>query len=316
MPSIRSRLFVFMLKHRHLLEGRLRRTKVVDWSTSIDSLREQVEKGAGFLGKLPNGFNLEPVDLNGLKAEWMLPPDTGKDKTILYFHGGGLVVGSIRAHRGIVAKFVKATGIGALLFNYALAPEHPYPAGLNDCVTVYRYLLSTGIAPERIVFMGDSGGGNLCLASLLALKQENLPLPAGAVTLSAWTDLTNSSPSFQTNARLDTLCWKDAQTVFSDYYVTDRDAHDPLISPLYGDLTGLPPLLLFAGEHELMRDDTIRFADRAEKAGVDVTLRIGKGLFHCYPACAPLFPEATEALKEIALFITAKIGEQERGDSP
>ncbi len=303
MPSIRARLFAFVLQHRHLLKFKLKRTDAVDCDTSIPALREEVEKGADFFGKLPKGFTLEPFNIGDLPAEWMLPPGAEKKRAILYFHGGGLVVGSIHAHRGIVAKFVKGSGVEALLFDYGLAPEHPYPEGLNDSVAAYRYLLDSGIDPSRIIFMGDSGGGNLVFATMLAAKEKNLPMPGGAVALSPWTDLTNSGDSWTTNAEADTLCWKEAQTVFGKYYAGDNDMKDPLISPLFGDLSGFPPLLIFAGGDETMRDDSTRLAARAEAAGVNVTLHVGEGLFHCYPACAPLFPEATKAMEEICTFI-------------
>ena len=303
MPSLRSHLFVFALKHRHLPQGKLRRTTSVDEATDIQKLRDTVERGADFLGKLPKDFNLEPVSIGPLNAEWMLPSDVDKSQAILYFHGGGLVVGSVHSHRGIVAKFVKQSGVAALVFDYALAPEHPYPAGLNDAVAAYNYLLKEGVQPDRIVFIGDSGGGNLCLATLLALKEQSLPMPAGAVTLSAWTDLTNSGDSWNRNAERDTLCWKDAQTVFAKMYAGDNDPTAPLISPLFGDLSDLPPLMMFAGEAETFCDDTVRFAQKAEKAGVEVTYTLGDGLFHCYPACAPMFPEATAAMTEIGAFI-------------
>ena len=127
MPSLRSRLFIFVLKYRHLLRFQLKWTSFIDSKTSIPRLREEVERGAGFFGKLPPGFELQPVSINGLNAEWMLPPGAPKDKAILYFHGGGLVVGSVKAHRSIVAKFVKGSEVPALVFDYALAPEHPFP---------------------------------------------------------------------------------------------------------------------------------------------------------------------------------------------
>lgn len=303
MPSLRSRIFIFILKYRHLLRLQLKRTSFVDWSTSIPRLREEVERGAGVFGKLPPGFKLEPVSLGSLSAEWMLPPDAPRDRAILYFHGGGLVVGSVRAHRSIVAKFVKGSGIPALVFDYALAPEHPFPEGLNDSVSAYNYLLAQGIKPSNIVFAGDSGGGNLVFSALLSLKEKGIPLPGAAIALSPWTDLKNSGESWSTNAEHDNLCWRDAQTVFAEYYAGDNDPAMPLISPLYGDLSGLPPLLIYAGSDELMRDDSTRFAARAKAAGVDTTLRIGKGLFHCYPACSPLFPEAKQAMNEICVFI-------------
>jgi acetyl esterase/lipase len=303
MPSLRSRLFVFILKHRHLLRFKLKRRADVTRETSIPELRKEVERGADFFGKLPKGFTLTPVTIGHLSAEWMMPPGAKRDKAILYFHGGGLVIGSVKAHRGIVSKFVNGSGIGALVFDYALAPEHPYPEGLNDSYAAYRYMLDEGIRPENIIFMGDSGGGNLVFATMLKCKELGIPLPGGAVTMSAWTDLTNSSETYHTNEHKDTLCWRAAQIVFSEYYAGDNDPEQPLISPIYGDLTGFPPLLMFAGSDELLRDDTVRFAEKVQKAGVDVTLQIGEGLFHCYPACAPLFPEAVEALDDICGFI-------------
>lgn len=275
----------------------------------MQQLREEVEKGAGFFGKLPDGFELMPIKVGALSAEWMLPSQATKDRVILYFHGGGLVVGSVKAHRGIVAKFVKGSGIGALVFDYGLAPEHPFPEGLDDSVTAYRYLLTEGVKPSNIVFTGDSGGGGLCLAALLALKDKGIPLPAAAVVLSPWTDLENTGESWETNANVDTLCWKEAQTIFSKYYVGDNDPKLPWISPLYGDLHGLPPILIYVGGDELLRDDSTRFAEKAKAAGVDVTLKIGEGMFHCYPACAPLFPEATQAMDEICAFVRARIGQ-------
>lgn len=309
MQSIRSKIFTFVLQHRHLLEGKLRRTDSIDEATSIPKLRAEVERGAGFFGKLPEGFTLEPIRIKNLEAEWMLPPGAGKTPVLLYFHGGGLVVGSVRSHRGIVAKFVKGSGIAALVFDYALAPEKPFPAGLNDALAAYEYLLEDH-SPKEIVFVGDSGGGNLCLATLLAAKKRGLELPAGAITLSAWTDLTNSGDSWVTNAQKDTLCWKDAQTVFGRMYAGDSDPTDPLISPLFGDLSGLPPLLMFAGSDETLRDDTTRFAQKALDTGVEVTLRVGEGLFHCYPACAPFFPEAKMAMEEICAFARKVVGGQ------
>jgi epsilon-lactone hydrolase len=308
MSSLRSKYFVLFLKHRHLLRFQLKRTSSVDWETSIPCLREEVERSAASLAKMPPGFRLEPVSINGINAEWMYPPGTDRDKVILYFHGGGLVLGSVKSHRGIVAKFVKGSRTGALVFDYGLAPEHPYPEGLNDSIAAYKYLLDQGIKPSKIVFAGDSGGGNLCLASLLGLKDKGIPLPAAAVVLSPWTDLKNSGESLISNAKLDTLCWKDAQDIFSRYYAGDNDPGLPLISPLYGDLKGLPPLLIYAGSDELLRDDSTRFAEKAGEAGVDVVLRIGKGLFHCYPACSPLFPEARQAMDEICAFIRTHTG--------
>lgn len=307
MSSLRSRLFVFVLKHHHLLRFQLKRTGTIDWNTSIPHLRQKTEKGTGLFGKLPDQFKISHNTIDGLLTEWILPPQAAKDKVILYFHGGGYVIGSSHAHRPVVAKFVKGTGIGAVVFDYRLAPEHPFPAALDDSVGVYCWLIAEGVSPSKIVFVGDSAGGGLCLATLLALRDQGIPLPAAAVALSPWTDLKNTGESLKTNIKVDTLTWAESWTVFSKYYAGDNDPGLPWISPLYGELSGLPPILIYVGGDELLRDDSIRFAEKAKDAGVDVTLRVGEGMFHCYPVCSPLFPEAKEAMDEIYAFIKTHI---------
>jgi acetyl esterase/lipase len=218
------------------------------------------------------------------------------------------VTGSCQGHRSVVAKFVKASGVGALLFAYRLAPEHPFPAALEDALAAYRWLLAEGVSPDHIAFMGDSAGGGLGLATLIALRDQAVPLPAAAVALSPWTDLKCTGESLTTKAKVDSLTWKESWAVFSSYYAGENDPGLPWISPLYGDLQGLPPLLIYVGGDELLLDDSTRFAEKAERAGVEVTLRVGEGLFHCYPVCAPLFPEAKQAMVEICTFIKAHLG--------
>ncbi len=312
MSSLRSRWFIFLLKYRHLLRFQLKRTNTIDWNTSIPQLRRETEQGANFFGKLPSDIKISPLTIEHLSAEWLWPSKGKKDKVILYFHGGGYVIGSSQAHRPIVAKFVKNSGIGALVFDYRLAPEHPFPAALEDAIAAYRFLLKEGVAPTNIVFIGDSAGGGLCLATLLALRDQEIPLPAGAVALSPWTDLKNTGESLQSNREVDSLTWAESWLVFSKYYAADNDPGLPWISPLYGDLQGLPPLLIYAGGDELLRDDATRFAEKAQVAGVVVTLKVGEGLFHCYPVCAPLFPEAQQAMEEISLFIQTHLREERK----
>lgn len=303
MPSFRSRLFTFALKNRHLLQGRLKPTAAITWETSIPALRKETSKGSGLMGKLPKGFRVTALKIGEMEAVWVLPPQAAKNRAILYFHGGGYVIGSAQGHLPIAAKFVQASNTSALLFDYRLAPEHPFPAALEDALAAYRFLLAQGVDAAHTVFMGDSAGGGLCLATLLAARDQGLPLPAGGVALSPWTDLKNTGASYETNARVDTLTWRESQVVFSKYYAAEQDPGQPYVSPLYGDLHGLPPLLVYVGGDELLRDDSTRFVEKAQQAGVDAQLHIGVGLFHCYPACAPAFPEASQALVEIGEFI-------------
>jgi monoterpene epsilon-lactone hydrolase len=308
MPSLRSRMFVFMLQHMHLLHGQLRRRAIIDWNTSIDDFRQEAERGAKAFGKLPDQIEVSSVSIDNLYAEWILPAQAQKDKVILYFHGGGYVSGNCQTHRTHVAKFVQGSGVGALLFDYRLAPEHPFPAAIEDALAAYRWLLSEGVDPSNIGFAGDSAGGGLCLATLLALRDQGLDLPAAAVALSPWTDLKCTGESLTTRKKIDPFTPGDAWTVFSKYYVGDNDPGSPWISPLYGDLSGLPPILIYAGDRDVLFDDSTRFVEKAQAAGVDVTLRVGEGLFHCYPVCAPLFPEARQAMDEICAFINTHLG--------
>ena len=299
MSSFRSRFFIFLLKHRHLFRLKLKR-ETVDWDTSIPELRQRVENSAERFGKIPPGIEVLPVEAGQSRAEWIRPAQIREDRAILYFHGGGYVMGSSRSHRAIVAKFVLGSGIPALVVDYRLAPEHPFPAAIEDSLAAYAWLLSEGFSPSRIAFVGDSAGGGLCLAMLLAVQQKELPLPAAAVALSPWTDLKCTGDSYR---REDPLAPDGSWRVFGKYYAGESDPALPLISPLYGDLAGLPPLLIYVGENESMLDDSTQFAERAKCSGVDVRIHVGKGMVHCYPALSPLFQEAREAMEDICAFL-------------
>lgn len=307
MPSLQSHLFLFVLRNSHLLRFKLKKETAVDWESSLPEVRRSAEKTAKMLGRLPKGIEAYPVAIDGLLAEWIQPAQAVKDKVILYFHGGGYVLGSIQAHRGIVSKFVKGSGAAALLFDYRLAPEHPFPAALDDSLAAYRWLLAEGVSPSKIVFAGDSAGGGLCLATLIALRDQGVPLPAAAVALSPWTDAKNTGETLRTNASL-CLSPVNSWVACSKHYAGNNDPGLPYISPLYGDLRGLPPILIYAGGHETLLSDSTRFAEKAKNAGVEVTLKVGEGMFHCYPACSPLFPEAKQAMNEICAFIQRRIG--------
>jgi epsilon-lactone hydrolase len=302
MLSFKSQMIYFLARNRHLFRGKLKRPV---WDTNpqlVTDFRQMCEDGAAASGKIPEDIEVQALDVEGMKAEWIRPTGVKSGATILYVHGGGYISGSCSDHRHHVAKVVQASGVPALQFEYRLAPEHPYPAAFEDGMAAYRWMLAQGHQPEQMVIAGDSAGAGLTLALLLGMRDQGLPLPAAAVSSSPWTDLLLTGDSYRSN-RYKCLSPLDMAVVCSRYYGGDHDLAEPYISPLYGDLRGLPPLLLMAGDDETMRDDAVSFAEKARKAGVDVTLRVGQGMGHCYPFMAPLFPEAVVGMAEIGEFI-------------
>ena len=305
--SIQSEFIYFVMKNRHLLRLRLKQESW-DEDTSIPAFREMAEAANRRMANtLPTGLEVSPFELAGMHAEWLIPAGANKDKVILYTIGGGYISGTCSDHRTLVSKVAQTSGIAILMFNHRLAPEHPYPAALDDSLTAYRSLLERGTSPENILIMGESAGGGLCLATLLAVRDQGLPLPIAGVALSPWTDLKLTGESYRTRAKV-CVSPPGMSQVCSKLYYGDHDPAEPGISPLYGDLHGLPPLFIIVGDYETMRDDSARFAAKAQAAGVDVTLVVGKKMIHCYPLMAPMFPEATQALNEVCDFIKKRLG--------
>lgn len=305
--SFQSQVLYFMMKNRHLMKFRLS-PETWDETTSIPAFREFAEESNRRMeGSLPAGLQASPFELCRMKAEWLIPVGANKEKVILYTIGGGYVSGSCNDHRTLVAKVAQNSGFSVLMFDHRLAPEHPYPAALEDAVTAYRWLLDQGYSPSNILIMGESAGGGLCLATLLALRDQGFPLPVAAVALSPWTDLKLTGESYRTKAKV-CVSPPGMNVICSKYYVGDHDPAEPWISPLYGDLHGLPPLFIVVGEYETMLDDSTRFASKAKAAGVDTTLVVGKKMIHCYPLMAPMFPEATQALDKVCGFIKRHLG--------
>ena len=301
MASLKSRVFNTLIRNRHLFQGKFKR-EVFDFNTSIADFRNLCEQGATRYAKIPGDVTIKGEIIEGVKSEWLIPKGAAAEKVILYVHGGGYVSGSCSDHRGFVSKFARNTGVANLIFEYRLAPENPFPAGLEDSVKIYQWLLSSGFCPENILIAGESAGGGLCLAILLALKERKIALPVAAVAISPWTDLTCSSESYRTKNRV-SIAPLNSWTVFSRYYIGEHDATLPLISPLFGDLKGLPPILINSGVDDELFEDGEKFYLKAKDAGVDITFRPGPGMVHCYPLLAPMFREATEAMDEIVDFI-------------
>ena len=256
---------------------------------------------------LPAGFTREVVSADGVPCEWLIPENSPKDRVLLYLHGGGFVYGWTSAHRRMVAYVARLAGIRALAVNYRLAPEHPFPAALEDSVASYRWLLRQGVAPQKIVIAGDSAGGNLTLATLLKLRDSREPLPAAAVCLSPVADLTERDEVFQ--GVYDALLHPKAARSYRMAYVANNDARDPLISPLFADLRGLPPILIHAGEAEFLRVDAVRLEEMAKREGFPIQVKIFPRMWHVWQINLSLLPQAVESLQGIAEFIKAHVGE-------
>lgn len=271
------------------------------WSDGpIEAQRARSDRSSRFF-KLPTNTSCQPVDADGVPAEWIDAPDADSG-VFLYLHGGAYAINSINTHRELVARLAHATHLRGLVIDYRLAPEHPHPAALEDALTAYRWLLTQGFAPSQIIIAGDSAGGGLALATLIALRDAGETLPAGAVCFSPWVDLAHTGASIQSKAKADPILSFAILEMYATYYAAGQDRKMPLISPLYADLSGLPPLLIQVGSDEVLLDDAVRFAENARKAGVDVTLEVWDGLFHVFHTVSFL-PETMQAAENIARFV-------------
>jgi len=276
------------------------------WSHgTVDEQRQWQEKMSRFLLP-PATVHCQPVDVNGVPGEWVTAPAAGHGG-ILYLHGGGYTVGSTNTHRGLVARISNLTTLPVLLIDYRLAPEHPFPAALEDAVTAYRWLLAQGIDHSRIVIAGDSAGGGLALATLVALREAGDQLPAGVFCISPWTDLTGCGDSIRSREEQDPVLSMKSLQRDVNYYAGGQDLLSPFISPIFADLAGLPPLFIQVGTDEILLDDSRRIAENAQKAGVDVTLEVYEGMFHVFHM-VPNMPETKKAMLHIGYFISRILG--------
>jgi acetyl esterase/lipase len=270
------------------------------------TLRRRIGRTAPIL--LPwSGVRVTHVLAGGVPGEWLVPKRVAGDGVLLYLHGGGWVMGSPRTHRALVADLARRARVRALSIDYRLAPEDPYPAGLDDCVAAYQWLLTSGIRPERIVVAGDSAGGNLALALLLRLRDAGTPLPSGAALLSPVTDLALTGMSHVTRKAVDPYFGRAGLSAFVASYVGAHDPREPYISPLYANLDSLPPMLIHAGDHEVLLDDAVRFGERAVAAGVEALTVVWPGMPHVFQMFAAFVPEARRANRQIAAFIRARV---------
>lgn len=254
--------------------------------------------------QLGAGVMRESVSADGVPCDWIVPENSQADQVLLYLHGGGFVFGLTHLHVQMGAYLAQKLGLRVLMVDYRLAPDYPFPAALDDCVTVYRWLLKQDILAQDIVVAGDSAGGNLTVTMLMQLRDNGYALPAAAACLSPATDLTNKDN--QRQELKDPLLPPKAVKFYTQSYVGQHDAHDPLISPVFGSLRGLPPLLVHAGEDEILCADAVRIAELAKSADVDVRLEIYPRMWHVWQLYLSL-PQAIQSLDDIANFFKAHL---------
>lgn len=279
------------------------RANPIDFSKSIADLR-QGSKEMGLAMIPPRDASFIKIEANGVRAEWTRVPESDNSAVILYLHGGGYILGTVEEYRDFIARLCKAGHVQALSADYRLAPENRFPAAINDAVNTYKWLLSQNIEPNRIIIAGDSAGGGLTLAALLALRDEQVRLPAAAICLSPCTDLAQTGDSIKSKASVDPFLSSEFLSFCYDRYLgVDEDRRNPLASPLYADLTGLPPLLIMVGTSEILLDDSIRFAAKARNFGVPVELVVAEKMIHVWPTFAGIIPEGQESVTSIGHFI-------------
>lgn len=262
-------------------------------------LAERLMKPAVARAPLPAGVTREAVSAAGVACEWLIPAECRQDVVLLYLHGGGFVFGMSPQHVTMVAGLAQRMGARALLVDYRLAPRHPFPAALDDCVTAFRWLLARGVPAANVVVAGDSAGGNLTLVTMMKLRDAGGPLPAAAACLSPVGRLLGPNAS---RVGRDPLLHPRAIKMYDRAYLAGNDPANPLVSPVLGDWHGLPPLLIHAGQDEVLRVDAVRMEESARAAGVDVRLEIYPRMWHVWQLFADM-PQATESLSDIAQFL-------------
>jgi acetyl esterase/lipase len=260
----------------------------------------------------PRGMRYEAVDAGGVHAEWFRPEGCDESRVLLYLHGGGYSIGSIDVHREPVSRMCIAAGVRGLVPEYRLAPEHPFPSQLEDAIASYRWLLETGLSPERIVIAGESAGGGLTISTLVSLRDAQVPLPAAAVCVSPWVDLEMRGETMNSNARYDYV----SRQVLRDYarrFVGKHDLRNPLAAPVHADLRGLPPLLIMAGGAEVLLDDSRTLAGRARAAGLQVTFEIEPDMIHAWPLFGRAFARSQASIERIGDYARQALAVSRRG---
>jgi len=255
----------------------------------------------------PEGTTVDAVDAGGVPAEWVTAAGITGERAVLFFPGGAYHIGTLATLRRLLALVSAAAQARVLSVGYRLAPEHPFPAAVHDALTAYRWLLARGIAARQIAIAGNSSGGGLALALLVALCDAGEPVPAAAVAISPWTDMEMTGESRRTRAAADRMITPDGVKEAAGWYLAGQDPRHPYASPVHADLQGLPPILIHVGDAEILLDDSTRFAARARAAGVEVTLEVWDDMPHCWHTFAGLLPEADQAVERIGRWLQERI---------
>jgi len=295
MPSQQLKIVLDMLRNAPAVNG-----------ADVLAMRKNMEAAVGALPP-PEGVAVTKLAANGVPAEWTVAEGVRDDVAIVYLHGGGYAMGSLNTHRGHCARLSRVARARVLNVDYRLGPEHPHPAAVEDAVAAVRFVRESGFAPRRTAVAGDSAGGGLTLATLVALRDAGDPAPAAGLCISPWTDLAMTGETIETKADVDPMVRAADLALMADAYLAGRDPKTPLASPLYANLAGLPPLLLQVGGAEILLDDAARVAERARAAGVEAELRVWPDMFHVWHAFADILPEGREAVDEMAAFLEKRL---------
>ncbi len=275
---------------------------IIKPGASLDEMRKGLDAMGNATPRLAD-VSAAIADAGGITGEWLTPVGGDTHSVILYLHGGGYLLGSVDSHRAMLERLAKASGRRVLAINYRLAPEAPFPAPVEDACAAYRWLLTQGIAAKRIAISGDSAGGGLVIATLLALRDAGDAMPGCAVPISPWTDMEGTGASMETRAAVDPMVQKGPLVEMAGAYLQGADTRNPLASPLYGDFKGLPPLLIQVGDAETLLDDTTRIVPKLKAAGVDVTMEVWPDMIHVWHLFAPMLDKGQEAIDGIGAFV-------------
>jgi len=296
--SLRAELLRFALR---LLKERRK-----DKHLPTETVRHRLRRLEPFVPGPPAGTRIETINADGINAVWTAVPQAREDVCILHFHGGGYAIGSAPLYRDFTWRIGAAARARVLYFDYRLAPEHPFPAALDDAVKVYRWL-ARRIDPQRIAVVGDSAGGGLAFGALYRIRDEGLPLPAATVAISPWTDLALTGQSLRDNAAADPMLDATRLPGFADCYLASENPRNPYASPLYGDAVGLPPTLIQVGSDEILADDSLRMAARLKAAGCKVELEVWPRMPHAWHLYARILPEGREAIERAGRFVQSML---------